>query len=567
MKIAASVALTLSLLIVACSPPSASPAAPRQQSAVSSSPAKATRVVMATFRELDFLPYSAVPGTYELRNAVNPGLAVFDDRGALRPLLAEAAPSLENGFWKVSADGRMETTWTLKQGALWHDGEMITADDLAFTIQVGRDRATGIFGLPAYASMDEVSVMDPRTTRVTWKQPFIDADQLFTIWAAWPMPKHVLEQAYTDDPLALGQSPFWTVDYVGSGPYKLREYAAGSRIILDAFDKYLLGKPKVDQIEVPYIPDPSTVLSNILAGSVDMTVGIGLPVDSVVEIRDRWPDGRFTFEFSDQRWFRLDPQFIDATPAVVTDLRFRRAMLYAIDRQEMADSLQAGIAPVAHTFMAPNQPEYAGIEGRVMKYEHDPARATRLLEELGYQRGADGMIHDPTGKFLEVEIAGANVAVTKPMLAVAKYWQKVGVGSNTFVVPPLRATDWPWRATFSTFALFTGTHDLPGLPALMSTQARTAQNNYEVSGLPNWPRYQNAELDDLVTRFFRTIPKAERIEVLTRINQHVFENLSTIPLYYFPTPYAVANRVANVPVDRGARASLTWNAEQWEVRS
>jgi peptide/nickel transport system substrate-binding protein len=357
------------------------------------------------------------------------------------------------------------------------------------------------------------------------------------------------------------------VDYVGSGPYKLREYAAGQRIILDAFDKYLPGRAKVDEIEVPYIPDPSTVLSNILAGSVDMTVGIGLPVDPVVELRDRWPDGKFTFEFSDQRWFRLDPQFIDPTPSVVTDLRFRRAMLYAIDRQELADSLQAGIAPVAETLMSPNQPEYAGIASRVMKYEYDPARTTRMLEELGYQRGGDGMMRDASGKVLEVEVAGANDTVTKPMLAVANYWQRVGVASNTFVVPPQRATDWPWRATFSSFALFTGTNDLAVLPALKSTQARTAQNNYEVSGLPNWPRYQNAEVDELVDRFFRTIPKSERIEVLTRINQHIFENLSTMGLYYFPTPYAVANRVANVPVNRGARASLTWNAHEWEVRS
>jgi peptide/nickel transport system substrate-binding protein len=308
-------------------------------------------------------------------------------------------------------------------------------------------------------------------------------------------------------------------------------------------------------------------MANILSGAVDMTVGIGFAVDSVIEMRDRWQDGRFTFEFSDQRWYRLDPQFIDPNPTVITDLRFRRALLYAIDRQEMAESLQAGIAPVANTYMAPDQPEYAGIEARVMKYEYDPRKAAQLLEELGYRRGGDGMMHDSTGKNLEVEIAGANDAVTKPMLAVANYWQRAGVATSTFVVPPQRATDWPWRATFSGFALFTGTHDLAGLPALLGRQARTAENNYEVSGLPNWPRYQSAELDELVNRFFRTIPRAERLEVLTQINQHVFENLSTIGLYYFPTPYAVANRMANVPTNRAARASLTWNAHLWEVRN
>src|SRR5206468_1190126 len=81
-------------------------------------------------------------------------------------------------------------------------------------------------------------------------------------------------------------------------------------------------------------------------------------------------------------------------PAVVTDLRFRRALLHAIDRQEMADTLQGGLAPVANTFMAPNQPDYAGIEPRVMKYDYDPRKAAQMIEELGYRRGSDGMMRE-----------------------------------------------------------------------------------------------------------------------------------------------------------------------------
>src|SRR5579885_1619417 len=100
--------LVLVALAAACAAPPPSQSATRLQSAAASaSPAGTTRITVATFRELDFLPYSAVPGTYELRNAVNPGLAVFDDRGAPRPVLADAVPSLDNGLWKLLPDGRM----------------------------------------------------------------------------------------------------------------------------------------------------------------------------------------------------------------------------------------------------------------------------------------------------------------------------------------------------------------------------------------------------------------------------------------------------------------------------
>jgi ABC-type transport system substrate-binding protein len=184
--------LTIVSAAAACAP-ARPPSTSEGQGAGSGAPRAPTRATIATFRELDFTPYSAIPGSYELRNLVNPGLTVIDDRGAFRPVLAEAAPTLENGLWKVSPDGRMETTWKIKSGAQWHDGTPLTADDLAFTIQVGRDRTVGVFGQPAYASMDEVAVPDPQTVVVTWRQPYIDADQTFTIWAAWPMPKHLLE--------------------------------------------------------------------------------------------------------------------------------------------------------------------------------------------------------------------------------------------------------------------------------------------------------------------------------------------------------------------------------------
>jgi peptide/nickel transport system substrate-binding protein len=526
-----------------------------------------TRIAIATFRELDFTPYSATPGTYELRNTVNPGLAVLDDRGTLRPVLAEAVPTLENGLWTVAPDGRMETTWKIRPGARWHDGVAFTSGDLLFTLQVGRDRATGVFSQAAYASIADVSAPDPQTVTVSWRQPYIDADQMFTIWLGWPIPRHSLEVTYQQNPTGLSESPFWSNSFVGSGPYWLRENDPGRKIVLQAFDGFLLGRPRIDEIELLFTPDPNTAAANLLAGSADLTVGIGFTVDQAIDLRERWRNGTLSIEFSDQRWLRLDPQFIDPNPPIITDLRFRRALLHALDRKEMVDSLEAGLSRVATTFMAPDQPEYAGIESRVRKYEYDPRLALEMMHELGHRRGPDGLMLDAAGRPLQLEIIASNQAVSRTMLAVADYWQRFGITTGTSVTPPQRATDWQWRATFPAFALFSGTHDITAIPALRSTQARTAENNYEMSGLPNWPRYRSAELDDLVDRFPRAIARAARLERLTQSNPHVFENLNTIPIYYFPIPYAVANRVQNVPTGRAARASMTWNVQLWEVRA
>jgi peptide/nickel transport system substrate-binding protein len=560
--------LVITVVLTACtrSSPASNPSGQAASQATPAAPAAPKRVAIAIFREVDFLPNNPTPGSPDVRHLVNPGLTVLDDRGGRQPLLVESVPTLENGQWRVLPDGRTETTWTLRSGARWHDGEPLTVEDLLFTVQIGQDREVGAFGHAGYQSLDELVETGDRTVTARWKRPFIDADQMFTIAFAYPLPKHVLRPVYQQDKATFTQIPFWTQSFVGSGPYRVHEYSPGTRILLEAFPDYLPGRPKIDELELSYMPDPNTVLANVLAGLVDMTLGIGLPIDSALEMRDRWREGRFTFEFSDRRWFVLDPQFVDPNPAVIGDLRFRRALLHAIDRQEMADTLQGGMSPVAHTFVSPNQPELRGLEERVLKYEYDPRKATQMMEELGYRRGSDGIFLAPNGQRLEVEILASNPATVKPMLSVADYWQRVGVAAVTSEMPAQRATDWPWRAVFPGFTLFTGTHDLDGLPALYSNRAMLPENNFTIAGIQNWPRYRSPELDGLLDRYFSTLPRGERIELLTQINVHIAENLNLMGLYYFPTPYAIANRLENIPLNRASKASIAWNVQQWDAR-
>ncbi len=142
-----------------------------------------------------------VRGINELELLVHSGLSVERDRGVRHPLLAEAVPSLENGLWKVSPDGRMETTWRIRDGAAWHDGVPLTVDDLVFSVQVGRDRETVSFRDKGFDAVDTVRAVDARTVTVTWSQPYIEADTLFGNQStfALPLPRHILEKPFTED--------------------------------------------------------------------------------------------------------------------------------------------------------------------------------------------------------------------------------------------------------------------------------------------------------------------------------------------------------------------------------
>src|ERR1041385_3332758 len=97
------------------------------------------------------------------------------------------------------------------------------------------------------------------------------------------------------------------------------------------------GRPKIDEIELRTITDTNAIVANLLAGSVDLTIGRSLSLDQIVQLRDRMPEEILQTPLTSL--LVLNPQFLNPDPVVVTDLMFRRAMLHAIDRQELADTI------------------------------------------------------------------------------------------------------------------------------------------------------------------------------------------------------------------------------------
>jgi peptide/nickel transport system substrate-binding protein len=116
----------------------------------------------------------------------------------------------------------METTWTIKPGARWHDGAPFTTEDLLFTAQVGRDREIPILNGPAWEAVEAVTAPDARTISVKWREPFIDADRVFSTGATIPLPKHRLAAQYLESKADFPRLTYWLYDYVGTGPFRVR---------------------------------------------------------------------------------------------------------------------------------------------------------------------------------------------------------------------------------------------------------------------------------------------------------------------------------------------------------
>jgi peptide/nickel transport system substrate-binding protein len=154
-------------------------------------------------------------------------------QGIYIPKLVTQFPTLENGGWKVNPDNTMETRLTLRPNTLWHDGTPLTTKDIVFSDEVLLNKE-----LPQTVStvrtqfVDKLTAIDDRTLSITWKEPYIFADS----FSPDMLPTHILEAKYRADPQSIANHPWITEEYVGTGPFKLKEFQPGSWQILTAFD-------------------------------------------------------------------------------------------------------------------------------------------------------------------------------------------------------------------------------------------------------------------------------------------------------------------------------------------
>ena len=535
-------------------------------------PTQPKRVVAAVMDEIPMVyqklnPASRFRGVEAVQDMVGAGLTIQTPEGQRQPELAEAVPTIENGLWKVAADGTMDVTWHIRPNTMWHDGTPFTSDDLLFTLQVVRDKDLPIFGNQPYEFITGIQAPDPRTVTVSWSQPYIHADALFSnsLELALPFAKHKLERSYLDDKANFTNDPGWGREWIGAGPFRIKEWELGSHLTVAAFDQFPLGRAKLDEIEVRFINDDETLAANLLAGSIDVVVGRGLTGPQAFQIENNW-GGRGHIEVRRESWIALYPQFIDPNPAVMLNVQFRQAIQHATNRQEMVDVLLPGLSAVADSWLLPGQPQYKEIEDQnVIHYPYDPRRAQQLIEGLGYTRGPDGLYTDGSGKPLTIEVrttAGDDLR-EKMLLTTVDDWKQIGLTGDPVIIPRQRAQDLAYRATFPGFELNRNPPDERGNRNLQFKTIPLPENNFQVTG--NRSRYGNAELDALVDRYFTTIQLNERMQVMGQIVRHMSQNLPVLGVLYDAAPTLINNRLANVG-GGGQDVNQAWNSARWDVK-
>jgi peptide/nickel transport system substrate-binding protein len=391
---------------------------PAPKPAGASPPEPGGTIVVAMGQE----PESLVP--YGERTSVSSDVEGFlfrmlaitnPDFGSFSPDVARA--------WEWSPD-RKALTMSLRNDVYWSDGVQLTADDVAFSFDVARDSVVGWRSRHWKREIDACEVVDPFRVRFHFASTFLE--QFRYAKEGWIVPKHLLAGVPRDQwrTSAFAHAP------VGCGPFKLESWEPGQRIVLVRNERFFgAPKPWVDRVVLEFVPEASTRLGRLRAGSVDVVASPDLPLRDAAELRDAYAAGK-----SDVRILSVPGRSYDfigynASDPLFRDRRVREALTLAIDRREIVRALCHGFAEVLD---GPIVPILWAHNPRLPSVPYDAEAAKRLLAAAGWRdTDADGVLDRDGVRFEFSLITNSNNPLrAQAIVPVQENWRQIGVKAN-----------------------------------------------------------------------------------------------------------------------------------------
>lgn len=348
-----------------------------------------------------------------------------------------------------------KVTITLKDDVLWHDGEPVTAGDIAFAYEIiGHPEYTGIrysgdfaniVGMEEYKdgatdSIEGITIVDDKTVEIEYQTVGVQMLQAGGgVWS-YAAPRHYLE----DVPVAeLESAPEIRENPIGFGPFKVDNIVPGESVSYTAFEDYYRGAPKIDRIELETVPT-TTAVAAMENAQYDLFMSMptdqfenyenipgytNLGIDDTAYTYIGFKLGEWQEAEKDEDGNIVEPaQNVYNPDSKMADKNLRQAMAYAIDNDAVGAKYYQGLRRRANSPIIPNFSDYYNedLEG----YPFDPDRANEVLDEAGYEdTDGDGIRETPEGEELVINFASMSGGETaEPIVEYyMQSWERVGL--------------------------------------------------------------------------------------------------------------------------------------------
>lgn len=459
------------------------------------------------------------------------GQAVFDSLVSFDPITSEVRPAAAER-WEANEDA---TVWTfyLVEGAKFHDGSDVTAEDFKYAwerICTPANESEVSYHLSAVegydAMQDEtatelsgVKVVDDYTLEVTLTYGFADFEYVVGHPALAPVPQEAVEA----DPEAFAEKP------VGNGPFMMTEpWAHDQYIKVEKFADYYGEEPNIDGIEYKIIGDIDSAFLEFQAGNLDFTDIPTGQIQSTVDQYGESPDG-YTLNPGEQVSLGAEQAIyyltINNTDAVMSDAKVREAISLAIDRQDICDKVYEGTRVPASSIVPPG---IVGHKLNAFQYsEYDVEAAKAALAEAGYPNGEGfptikldyntGSNHQDVLALVQEDLAAIGITAELQGSEWAQYLDKLAV-------PDYQIGRLGWIADYPIMDNF--------LYPLFTT-----------GSADNYSKFSNEEVDALLDEARTTTDADERIALYQEAEKIVGDNATVIPMNYYRHVRVVSDRV------------------------
>ena len=333
------------------------------------------------------------------------GLTRIDRNGAVQPALAER--------WSVSGDG-LTYTFTLRSGVTFHDGTNFDSADVKFSLDraMAEDSTNAQKGL--FEPIAGVTAPNPETAVITLKRP--TGNLLFNL--GWG-------DAVIVAPESAGTNKSQPV---GTGPFAFERWVKGDRVEMVRNDSYWGRPAKLAKATIKIIPDPAAATAAMLAGDIDAYANFPAP-EALAQFE---ADPRFKVVIGSTEGETI--LAINNARGPLSDLRVRRALAHAVDRQAVIDGAMFGYGTPIGTHFAPHHPVYVDLTA---SYAYDPAKAKALLAEAGYAEGLKLSLKLPPpsyarrgGEIVAAQLAAVGVETEISQVEWAQWLEQVFRGTD-----------------------------------------------------------------------------------------------------------------------------------------
>ncbi len=418
--------------------------------------------------------------------------------------------------WDVSEDGLIWNFY-LREDVKFHDGSDFTSEDVKWTFDTVLDPETGSPFMGDLAAIKEVEIVNDYTVKMILNYPFPNLLFNLSTTASGIHPVNAYE-TYGDD--------YGKKTVIGTGPYKLDEWIPGDKTVLVKNEEYNwgpewmsnTGPSLIDQIVLKVIPDESSRIMELEVGGVDV-------LRNVPEIHIKQLEENEDVTVNQEQATKLGYLAYTTDKEPFDDVRIRKALNHALNKEEIIQFVFKGNAEVAHGYLPPALSDEYLEESKDLSYEYNPEKTKELLSNAGYPNGLELTLsasnESKSSKLAEIiqnQLKDVNIDAKIQLYDSASYADMLKEGKQELFI---NEYSWPNADIIDWFLL---SDRIP---------------------YPNHSKWNDEKTDEMIMDAARMATWDERAEGYKDVQSYLIDQAVWTPIYIPMQTIAVRNEVKN----------------------